>query len=210
MEETFIYIADLAGTIIFAVTGAIKGISRKLDLLGVVVLSCTVGVGGGIFRDCVTGALPAAALRNEIYLLLCILTALSVFCFAGKVSSSRAAPLIIYLDAVGLGVFTAIGCAKALALGLPPVTVVLAGVITACGGGVVRDIFVSSIPAVLKSDFYATASLFGGILYLILVRFSFSVFTIFLCVSLFVTALRLLAYRYKVQLPKSETKIPSK
>ncbi|MBO5723691.1 MAG: TRIC cation channel family protein, partial [Lentisphaeria bacterium] len=53
MEETFIYIADLAGTIIFAVTGAIKGISRKLDLLGVVVLSCTVGVGGGIFRDCV-------------------------------------------------------------------------------------------------------------------------------------------------------------
>lgn len=206
MEETFIYIADLAGTVIFAVSGAIKGISRKLDLLGVVVLSCTVGVGGGIFRDCVTGSLPAAALQNEIYLFLCILTALAVFYFAEKVSKLHA-PLIVYLDAAGLGVFTAIGCAKALALGLPPVTVVLAGVITGCGGGVVRDIFVSSIPAVLKSDFYATASLFGGILYLVLVRFSFSVFTIFICVTLFVAALRLLAYRYKVQLPKSKTDI---
>lgn len=206
MEETFIYIADLAGTVIFAVSGAIKGISRKLDLLGVVVLSCTVGVGGGIFRDCVTGSLPAAALQNEIYLFLCILTALAVFYFAEKVSKLHA-PLIVYLDAAGLGVFTAIGCAKALALALPPVTVVLAGVITGCGGGVVRDIFVSSIPAVLKSDFYATASLFGGILYLVLVRFSFSVFTIFICVTLFVAALRLLAYRYKVQLPKSQTDI---
>ena len=145
-------------------------------------------------------------MQNEIYLFLCILTALAVFYFAEKVSKLHA-PLIVYLDAAGLGVFTAIGCAKALALGLPPVTVVLAGVITGCGGGVVRDIFVSSIPAVLKSDFYATASLFGGILYLVLVRFSFSVFTIFICVTLFVAALRLLAYRYKVQLPKSKTDI---
>ena len=153
MEENLIHIADLAGTVIFAITGAIKGISRKLDLLGIIVLSCTVGIGGGIFRDCVTGALPAAALRDEIYLFLCILTALAVFIFSGRISRLHA-PLIVYLDAAGLGVFTALGCAKALSFGLPPVTVLLAGVITACGGGVVRDIFVCTIPAVLKSDFY--------------------------------------------------------
>ena len=206
MEENFIYFADLAGTVIFAVTGAIKGISKKLDLLGIIVLSCTVGVGGGIFRDCVTGALPASALRNEVYLILCILTALTVFFLPRRLFKLPAAP-IVYLDAAGLGVFTAIGCAKALSLDLPPVTVVLAGVITACGGGVVRDIFVCSIPAVLKSDFYATAALFGGILYLLLARFDFSVFTIFLCVACFVTTLRLLAYRYKVQLPKSRVNL---
>lgn len=202
MEESFIHAADILGTIIFAVTGAIKGIARKLDLLGVIVLSCTVGIGGGIFRDCVTGALPAAALRDESYLFWCILTALIVFFFTGRLSKLRA-PLIVYLDAFGLGVFTALGCAKALALDLPPVTIVLAGVITSCGGGVVRDIFVSSIPTVLKSDFYATASLFGGVLYLVLDHFSVSVFIIFLTVSSFVTALRLLAYHYHFQLPKA-------
>ena len=103
MEENFIYAADLAGTVIFAVTGAIKGIAKKLDLLGVVVLSCTVGVGGGIFRDCMTGALPAAALRNEVYLILCVLTALTVFFLPRKLFRLPAAP-IIYLDAAGLGV----------------------------------------------------------------------------------------------------------
>lgn len=203
MEENFIYFADLFGTVIFAVTGAIKGIGKKLDLLGVIVLSCTVGVGGGIFRDCVTGALPAAALQNEIYLILCIFTALLTFSLSRKLIKLQN-EWIIYLDALGLGVFTALGCAKALSFSLPPVTVVLAGVITACGGGVVRDIFVCTIPAVLKSDFYATASLFGGILYLLLHAFSASLFTIFLVVTLFVMVLRLFAYHYKIQLPKAE------
>lgn len=203
MEEYLIYFADLAGTVIFAVTGAIKGISKKLDLLGVIVLSCTVGVGGGIFRDCVTGSLPAAALQNELYLFLCILSAFTVFFLSRKIMKLDT-EWIVYLDALGLGVFTSLGCAKALSFGLPPVTVVLAGVITACGGGVIRDIFVCTVPAVLKSDFYATASLFGGLLYLLLKAFSMSVFSIFLIVTCFVMLLRLFAYRYKIQLPRAE------
>ncbi|MBO4305009.1 MAG: trimeric intracellular cation channel family protein [Lentisphaeria bacterium] len=208
MEENLIRFADLFGTVVFALTGAIKGVSRKLDLLGVVVLSCTVGVGGGIFRDCVTGALPAAALQDETYLILCILTAFAVFFFSGKFSA-RYADWIVYLDAVGLGVFTALGCAKATSFGLPPITIVLAGVITACGGGVVRDIFVHTVPTILKSDFYATASLFGGLLFLFLkAYFPLSVLSCFLAVSGFVTALRLLAYHYKIQLPKAPAVFP--
>ena len=81
------------------------------------------------------------------------------------------------------------------------------GVVTAIGGGIIRDVLSGTIPVVLKSDFYATAALFGGILYLLLARFDFSVFTIFLCVACFVTTLRLLAYRYKVQLPKSRVNL---
>ena len=196
---------DLFGTMVFAVTGAVKAIEKRLDLLGVLVLACAVGAGGGMVRDCLIGAVPVAALTHEIYLLICILSGIAVFFFYRKISETQ--NIIRYADAVGLGVFTAIGAAKALEYNLDFTGVVLSGVLTAIGGGVIRDIMVCSVPTVLKSDFYATAALFGGILYLILVRFDFSVFTIFLCVTCFVTTLRLLAYRYKVQLPRSRVNL---
>lgn len=204
MEQNIIYFADLFGTCIFAITGAVAGIHKKLDLLGVIVLSCTTGVGGGIFRDCALGATPCGALTNGTYLLLCILTGLTVFRIPRKILN-KGSQIIVYFDAVGLGVFTAIGTAKALQYDLPQVAVVLAGIMTAVGGGVIRDILINTTPAVLKQDFYATASLFGGISYLILKHFGLELFPLFMIVSLEVMSIRLLAYHYKVQLPKANT-----
>ena len=201
MEEQLIYFADLFGTLIFAVTGALKGIARKLDLLGVIVLGCTVGVGGGIMRDAAIGATPAAALSNETYLFVCIGAGLVVF-FLPRRWLQWHTEAITYLDAVGLGVFTALGNAKAAACGLPSITIVLSGVLTAVGGGIIRDVLVNEIPQVLKSDFYATAALIGGVFYLILNAQGISIFPLFLSVLLLVTAIRIWAYRRKLQLPR--------
>ncbi len=201
MEEQIIAYFDLFGTVIFAITGALRGIKKELDFLGVVVLACTVGVGGGIMRDVIIGATPVAALSNDRYLVCCIITG-SVTFFAFRLIS-RANELIIILDAIGLGVFTSLGAAKALSYNLPNVGVVLAGVITAVGGGVIRDMMVAQIPAVLKSDFYATASLLGGILFIALRYWPLPYFTDFVVVSLFVTLLRLWAVHYEVELPRA-------
>lgn len=206
-QFNLIHLFDVIGTIIFAITGGVRGVRLKLDLLGVVVFSCTVGVGGGMIRDALIGYVPVASFRDGIYLLVCILTGLTVFFLSPLIRRGR--NLIQIFDAFGLGVFTAIGVAKGVETGLALPGVVLCGVITAVGGGVIRDIMSSRIPAVLTSDFYATASLFGALLYLALLPFEIPFFWMFMLVMAFVTGIRLLAIHYKVRLPVSGGKTSS-
>jgi uncharacterized membrane protein YeiH len=201
-QTNLIYIFDIIGTIIFAVTGGVRGVRLKLDFLGVIVFACTVGVGGGMIRDCLIGSVPVAALKSEIYLLACIITGLIVFFLAPAIRKARG--IIQICDAFGLGVFTAIGAEKGASMGLSFIGIILCGVITAVGGGMIRDIMSGRIPAVLTSDFYATASLLGGALYCILIKISgLHFFWEFLIVMVFVTGIRLLAIRYHIQLPVS-------
>ncbi|MBQ7393064.1 MAG: trimeric intracellular cation channel family protein [Lentisphaeria bacterium] len=197
-----IYLFDMIGTVIFAITGGIRGARLKLDLLGVIVFACTVGVGGGMVRDMLIGNVPVTAFRHGIYLVVCILTGLIVFFLSPLVRRGR--DLIQIFDAFGLGVFTAIGAAKGVELGLSIPGILLSGVITAVGGGVIRDIMSCRIPVVLTSDFYATASILGAGLYLALAQTGLiPFFWMFLLVMAFVTGIRLLAVHYKVRLPVS-------
>ena len=201
-QENLIYIFDIIGTIIFAVTGGVRGVRLKLDFLGVIVFSCTVGVGGGMIRDCLIGAVPVAAFKSQIYLLSCILTGLIVFFLVPAIRKVR--NIILFCDAFGLGVFTAIGAAKGASMGLSFIGIILCGVITAVGGGMIRDVMSVRIPVVLTSDFYATASLLGGSLYCILMKIEgLHYFWEFLIVMIFVTGIRLLAIRYHLRLPVS-------
>lgn len=206
LELTIIYIFDLFGTFIFAITGAVKGVRCKLDILGVVVFACTVGCGGGMFRDMLIGATPVAALTDSAYILTCVGTGLAVFFLAPKfVGKWR---VILFADSLGLGVFTALGVAKGAMYGIGPVGQVLCGVFSAVGGGVVRDIMSRSVPTVLTSDFYATASLIGGILYLILEMTDLGIFPKFLIASSTVFVIRLIAIKYRFHLPVADTALP--
>ncbi|NCC65327.1 MAG: trimeric intracellular cation channel family protein [Spirochaetia bacterium] len=206
MELVIIYIFDLFGTCIFAITGAVKAVRLKLDILGVVVFACTVGCGGGMFRDMLIGATPVAALSNSTYISTCVITGLLVFFLAPKfVGKWR---VILFADSLGLGVFTALGVAKAALYGIGPVGQLLCGVISAVGGGMVRDIMSRSVPIVLTSDFYATASLIGGIIYLILELTNLGVFTKFVIASMVVFLLRVLAIKYRFHLPVADTALP--
>ncbi|MBR7121683.1 MAG: trimeric intracellular cation channel family protein [Lentisphaeria bacterium] len=201
MLDQLIFCFDITGTVIFAITGAVSGIKLRLDMLGVVVFSCTVGVGGGILRDCIIGATPAAALQNEVYLIACILTGLLLFFLSGRIARHR--EIIMICDAFGLGVFTAIGAAKGSQYGLGPVGVMLCGTLSAVGGGILRDVMSRKVPAVLVSDFYATASLIGGAVYCLLGSAGTTVFWRFTIVALLVIIIRILAIHYHIRLPKA-------
>lgn len=203
---TIIYIFDLFGTFIFAITGAVKGVRLKLDILGVVVFACTVGCGGGMFRDMLLGATPVAALADGAYIIICVLTGLAVFFLAPKfVGKWR---VILFADSLGLGVFTALGVAKGAMYGIGPVGQLLCGVFSAVGGGVVRDIMSRSVPTVLTSDFYATASLLGGVVYLVLELTGLGILGKFALATSVVFLIRLIAIRYHFHLPVADTALP--
>ena len=199
MNPELISALDLVGTFIFAVTGAVKGVRKRLDIFGVTVLACCVGVGGGIVRDLTLGATPVSALRNEYYLLLCIASGILIFSSAKYWMKIR--NFIQIGDAVGLGVFTFIGAQKACEAGLGCTGIILCGVVTAIGGGIIRDVLSGTVPVVLKSDFYATASVIGGGIFCIISKFDMPLAVLFPAVTGVVITLRLLALHYKIQLP---------
>ena len=197
--ESLIFVFDLAGTVIFAITGALSGIRLKLDLLGVIVFACTVGVGGGILRDVIIGATPVAALQNEAYLISCIVAGFIVCFLFPKFENYRR--WILIFDAFGLGIFTALGAAKGAYFQLGPSGMILCGVLSAVGGGILRDVMSRKTPSILVNDFYATASLAGGIIYVVISNY-LSPTLCFMIVASFVIALRLAAIRYHLRLPR--------
>jgi uncharacterized membrane protein YeiH len=152
---------DIAGTFVFAIEGARAAIFGRLDLLGVLVLGFITALGGGILRDLLLGAAPPAALRDWRYPALALAGAALVFLFWHALA---AVPpfAITALDAAGLSLFAVAGTEKALDYKIQPVIAPFLGTITAAGGGVMRDVLLNQVPAVLRADIYATAALAGG------------------------------------------------
>ena len=195
-----LYALDLFGTLVFAVTGAFRAVKYELDILGVLVLSVFTGVGGGILRDVILGAYPPAVFTNETYLLVCLGGGLLVFFTAPYIA--RWWNLVKVFDALGLGVFAALGALKGYDHGLGPIGVVMMGTMTAVGGGVIRDILVSEIPAVLSSDFYATAAALGALaLWGCKARGWGNEISLMVCATL-TRGLRLLAMKFQFGLPR--------
>lgn len=193
-------VLDLFGTLVFALTGAFKAVKYELDILGVLILSVFTGVGGGIIRDLILGQTPPGPFTDEKYFLLCLAGGLAVYFAAPRIA--RWWHWIKVGDAIGLGVFAAIGAAKGMEAGLGPIGTVMAGAITATGGGVIRDILVREMPAVIHADFYATAAALGSLVYFGLQTFGVSGdLSLGLAIG-FTILLRLLALKFGFQLPK--------
>jgi uncharacterized membrane protein YeiH len=154
-------VADLIGTLIFAVEGAMAAVDGNLDLIGIMVLAFCTALGGGIIRDVLLGALPPAALRDWRYPAIALTAAVLVFFVHGYV---RVIPIsaILVLDAAGLAVFAIAGTQKAMLYKMSPLVAVLLGTITGVGGGTVRDVLLNQVPNVLRFEVYATAALLGS------------------------------------------------
>ena len=142
-----------------------------MDILGVTVLAIATGVFGGIVRDILIAKTPPAAFQNELYIIICILSAAIVLTRSESIAarSEKKWSVVQIFDAIGLGIFSAIGAQKALLSDFGTVGVIMMGMITACGGGVLRDVLVREIPLVLRRDFYATAAMFA-VICMLLVR----------------------------------------
>ncbi|TAK39816.1 MAG: trimeric intracellular cation channel family protein [Lysobacteraceae bacterium] len=153
-------VLDLIGTFAFAISGGTLAVRKHFDLFGVLVLSFTAAVSGGIARDLLIGATPPAAIANWHYLAVSCIAGLATF-YRGSLIERMRNPVQLF-DAVGLGLFAVTGATKALAAGLGPVGAMLLGMLTGIGGGIARDILAARIPVVLQSDLYAVAALAGA------------------------------------------------
>jgi uncharacterized membrane protein YeiH len=199
--ERLILLADLGGTFVFAVEGALAAIAGELDLLGVLVLSFVTALGGGIIRDVLIGATPPVAIRDGRYPLVALAGGGLTFLFYAFVSSVPI-PLIVKLDAGGLALFAVAGTQKALAFGIRPLIAAALGTVTAVGGGMARDVLLTRIPAILRVDVYATAALAGSLTMIAARRLGLPVWAGSLLGFVVCVALRLVAVSRDWNLPK--------
>ncbi len=185
----------------FAVTGAFKAIEHKSDIVGIIILSTITGVAGGTIRDVILGHFPPNSISNPLYVVITVSTGIVIFFLYPRIRKHW--NLFLKFDALGLGVFTIIGATFAYhVFGLNFLAIMLAGMLTAVGGGILRDMFVNEIPIVFVKELYASASFVG-----VLVFFALLAINADQNISTFVgivitTVLRLVAMKYNWNLPK--------
>jgi uncharacterized membrane protein YeiH len=196
-------VLDLAGTFVFAISGAMLGVRRSLDIFGILVLSFVASSAGGITRDLLIGAVPPAAIRDWRYLAVALVAGLLTFFLYSLITRVRTAILIF--DAAGLALFAVAGTQKALASGLNPLMAALLGMLTGIGGGIVRDLLVARTPVVLRSDLYALAALAGAVLVVVGHGLNWPIVPTAIAGAGVCFALRLMAIRYGWNLPGAGT-----
>lgn len=197
--HTLLLALDLAGTFVFALSGAAAGAKRRLDLFGVLVLSFVAGNVGGVTRDVVIGATPPAAISDWRYLAVSILAGLITFWRSSAIE--RLWNPVLVFDAAGLGLFAVSGAQKALAYGLNPVMAALLGMLTGIGGGMARDILLAEIPNVLRGDLYAIAALAGASVVVVGDALRLPPTAVAVAGALLCLGLRLIAIRWHWRLP---------
>ena len=162
-----ISVAALVGTAVFAVSGALMGLRRQMDIVGVSFVATVTGVGGGTIRDLLLGATPVAWVREPTDILICVACAVLVSAFNKQLTGSRAQALV-YADAGGLALFCVLGADKALGFGAHPFVAVLFGAMSASFGGVIRDVMCGERPVLFSDELYITPALVGAGVYVVL------------------------------------------
>lgn len=202
--QVFIYILDLFGTMAFAVTGAFKAIEHKSDVVGILLLATITGVAGGVMRDVVMGQFPNA-LSDPVYVVITVLSGITIFFLYSHLKKHW--NLFLKFDAIGLGVFTIIGATFAYQIvGLNFLAIMLGGILTAVGGGILRDVFVTQVPIVFVKEFYVSASFIGIVIFYLALYFGGELyFATILGIALTIT-LRLIAMKFNWNLPKAKEK----
>lgn len=193
----FLYVVAVT---VEAMTAAIAAGRRSMDWVGVCLLAAVTALGGGSVRDVLLGHHPLVWVEHPLYLVLTAAAALTTIAFARFMD--RLKRLFLFLDAVGLVVFTILGCNVALGLGLPGIVVIVAGMITGCAGGVLRDVLCGEIPLLLRSELYASASVMTGIFYLVGLHLDLPHDLVTFVALIFGLTFRLLALRYNWNMPK--------
>ena len=165
---TTLVMLDLVGIFVFAVTGALVAVRKNLDIFAALVLAGVTGLGGGFIRDVLIDATPPAALTDWRYLLVPVAAGLLTFAFHPAIG--RLERLVTVFDAVGLALFCVTGALKAVEYGLGPVPAALMGMVTAIGGGMMRDVLAGHVPVVFEGNLYATPDLSGAVVAVLLDR----------------------------------------
>lgn len=206
MYETIFFIFELLGTISFAASGALMALKKRMDVLGVCILGCVTAIGGGIIRDVILGIAPPKTFEHPVYVIVAIITSLvcclPVFLKALSRNSLLETSLLHLMDAIGLGIFTVVGIqtAQEISSSNSIFLLLFVGVVTGVGGGVIRDIMANEKPYIFYKHFYATASIIGAFVCILL--WGHINITLNICISAaLIVVLRILAAKFRWKLP---------
>jgi uncharacterized membrane protein YeiH len=198
--EALLFPLAIIALVAEAMTAALAAGRRKMDWLGVAMLGCVTALGGGSVRDVLLGHYPLWWVKTPYLLLLTGGAALLTIGLARIIHRFHA--LFLVLDAIGLVVFTIMGCNVAIGMDQPLLIVVVAGMISGCVGGVLRDVLCNDVPLLFRSELYASVSIVTGLLYLGGSKLGFSPDLVTLVAFVVGLTCRLLAIRLKLEMPK--------
>ncbi|WP_206337750.1 trimeric intracellular cation channel family protein [Streptomyces sp. WAC 06738] len=194
---------DLAGIFVFGISGALLAVRKNFDVFGIAVLALATGLGGGLLRDLVIGAVPPAAFTEPGYLFTPLVAALLVVFLHPEVE--RITSAVMVFDAAGLGLFCVTGTLKADEYGLGLTSAAVLGLTSAAGGGVVRDLLAGEVPSLLRWDreMYAVPALVGAVATALLIRFDQAGPATATAAAAVAFVLRLLALRFRWRAPRA-------
>ena len=200
MPTNFLIVIDLLGTFSFAVSGAFLAMQKKLDPFGVLVLSFVTAIGGGTLRDIMIGNLPVGWLKNDTTTIVIFSAAILTMLF-GRFLKHLNTTLFLF-DALGLGLFTIVGIELAIEKEFSIGVCIALGTITACFGGVIRDVLLNDVPLLFRKEIYALACITGGLSYFVLRRINLDEDVSKTIGILIIFLIRIIAVRYKLSLPQ--------
>ena len=198
--EFFNYI-NIAGTIAFAASGTLAAMRKDLDIFGLIVIAFVTSVGGGTIRDMLIGHLPVRWILDSSIILLIIVVAAVTVVFRNRIEHLD--KTLTFFDSLGLGFFALRGIQEGIAAQLNVPSCIILGTITACFGGVIRDILLNEIPALFRTgQLYATVCIIGGSLYFALRQLNISVELLDIITVFAIFGIRMLAIKKNISLPK--------
>jgi uncharacterized membrane protein YeiH len=192
------YFVDILGTIAFAISGVLVAMNKRMDIFGIIIIAFVTAIGGGTLRDVITGQTPVNWMLDITYTYVIIGASIFAIVLKNKINYLRTS--LFLFDTIGIGLYTVVGVEKGIALGLHPILCIALGTVTACFGGVIRDMLCNEIPVIFRKEIYATACLLGGVSYFALSNFLGEQFT-FVIAGIIVITVRLLAVKFNIALP---------
>lgn len=198
------HLLDIIGTMAFAMSGALTAMSKKLDPFGVFIIAFVTAVGGGTLRDVMIGRTPVGWMQDPTYVYVIVWGFVLAIIFRRKLDRLRTS--LALFDTIGLGVFTLIGIQKGIDYNLHPIICIALGTMTACFGGVTRDILCVEIPVIFRREVYATICIIGGIVFFALRKMNVENDVLYLATSSIIIIIRLMAVKYKWHLAPLEHK----
>jgi len=200
MPIDLVYIFEIIGTFVFAVSGVSTAASKRFDIVGVSIIAFVTAIGGGTLRDVMIGVQPVSWMLDQNYIYTIIGAIGLSFFFLPYLLKLR--KTLFLFDTIGLGLFTILGLETALAAGLTPVVAIMMGTVSAVFGGVLRDILSNAIPLIFGGRLYASICVIGGVMYLLLTEMGLSKSTTMVTTLFFIIILRSLSVKFNWSLPQ--------
>lgn len=193
------YIIDILGTIAFSISGVLVALNKKMDAFGILIIAFVTAVGGGTLRDILIGETPVSWMKDITFVYVVLASTIMAIIFKSKIDYLRRS--LFLFDTIGIGLYTVVGVEKGISAGLHPIICIALGTMSACFGGVIRDILCNEIPVIFRKEIYATACILGGIAYFIIKRLPLEGNFVFIIAGLVVIITRILAVKFKLRLP---------